>query len=275
MNVNINLNNVNSTLNNLLISQNLQLTNIQNNISNLFVFMNNNFTSLQNNINYSFVDLTNDVYLINNSIYTAVANVEANLHLINNTINGNLTLILQQNDFLTAILQETMFSNLLNWTNAGYNISFISDQVDVWDFINNFRNESILIKLRYEGIIENLTLAAQESLTQYLPSDDVDYRLWSIADEEYLSEWEPLPENRTVDFGFYDEELPEIPDFNAPNIVLMIILIVIACSFPIVIIGYVANRYRKKSEVYRKSYADKITLEAQTIKKFSQGRRIK
>jgi len=84
-------------------------------------------------------------------------------------------------------------------------------------------------------------------------------------DEEYI----------IVDFGFYEEIVPEIPDFNAPGIWLMIILILMGCSFAIAFIGYVAYRYRKKSENYRRSYADKVTLEAQTIKKFSQGTRIR
>ena len=56
-----------------------------------------------------------------------------------------------------------------------------------------------------------MTLSAQSFITQYLPTSDVEFRLYSIATGEYLTEWEPLPANKTVDFGFYDIEVPEYP----------------------------------------------------------------
>jgi hypothetical protein len=168
-----------------------------------------------------------------------------------------------------------MFSQLLNWSDVAFNYSLMESRIDVWEFINNYKNQSIEVHLRYQDIIDNLTITAQNSISQYLPKYDTDYNLWSVEDQEYLDDWKPLPENRTVPFGFYEETIPDIPDFNAPNTVLMIVLILMGCGSVIVLVGYMAYRYRKKSENYRRSYADKITLEAKTIKNFSQGTRIK
>ncbi len=275
INIEINLDSVNSSLDTLLINQNTQLDFISNNISNVFIWLDTNFTSLQNNINVSFLDLSTDVYLINDTIYTAVIGVEASLDIINTTISGNLSIAIQQNEFLTTLFQLTMFSDLLNWSTASYNSTFIEEQIDVWSFINDFRNTSVLIELKYEGVVDELLLSAQNMIDQYLPNEDVEYRLWSIEDEEYLSNWEALPDNKTVSFGFYSEAIPKTPDFNAPVIWLMIVLIILGCGASIILIGYIAYRYRKKSENYRRSYADKITLEAKTIKKFTQGTRIR
>jgi hypothetical protein len=269
------------------------VTEIGNNITNNYILLNNSITLANNNINDSRIAIINNlalinntisnlisqvyssVYMINNSIYTAVIDMGTSLSLINNSISGDLTIMLQQNDFLTELYQTTMFSDLLNWTNIGYNSSLIDSQIDVWEFINNYKNQSIEVHLRYQDIIDNLTITAQNSIFQYLPKDNTDYNLWSVEDQEYLDDWKPLPENRTVPFGFYEEVVPDIPDFNAPNTVLMIIIILMGCGSAIALVGYLAYRYRKKSENYRRSYADKVGLEAETIKNFSQGRRIR
>jgi len=211
INVDINLSNVNSSIGDLLLSQNIQLTNIQNNISTLFVYLNNNFTTLGNNINTSFIELNSSIFLVNNSIYTAINVLEANLFMINNSISGNISIILLQNDFLTAIYNKTMFSDLLNWTDVGYNFSIMEDRIDLFNFINNYRNQSVEVLLKYKDKIDSMIVSAQFNLEQWLPKQDVEYRLKSIATGEYLNEWEPLPENKTVDFGFYETEIDPGP----------------------------------------------------------------
>lgn len=203
---------------------------IGNNITNNYILLNNSITLANNNINDSRIAIINNlalinntisnlisqvyssVYMINNSIYTAVVDVGTSLSLINNTISGNLSIVLEQNDFLTELYRTTMFSDLLNWTNIGYNSSLIDSQIDVWEFINNYKNQSIEVHLRYQDIIDNLTITAQNSIPQYLPKYDTEYREWSIKDQKYLDEWKPLPENRTIDFGFYEEKVPIDPN---------------------------------------------------------------
>ena len=57
-----------------------------------------------------------------------------------------------------------------------------------------------------------MTISAQTTIDQYLPATDVDYRLWSEDLQEFISEWKPLPENRTISFGFYEAEIPYDPE---------------------------------------------------------------
>jgi hypothetical protein len=235
----------------------------------------NRLLFINNSINDMALDLTNQILLVNNTIYSAILDVSVSIDFNSDNILGNISLTYEQNDFLTELYKKTMFSQLLNWTDVAYNYSLMEDRIDVWEFINNYKNESITVFLRYNNIIDNLTVSAQNTIEQFLPNEDVEYRLWSTTNKEYLSDWVALPDNRTVNFGFYEEDIPDIPDFNAPGIWLMIVLILLECGAAIVFVGYIAYRYRKKSENYRRSYADKITLEAQSIKKFSQGTRIK
>jgi hypothetical protein len=235
----------------------------------------NRLLFINNSINQMALDLTNQIIFVNDTIYSAILSVSTSIDFNSDCILGNISLTYQQNDFLTELYKKTMFSQLLNWSDVAYNYSLMEDRIDVWEFINNYRNESVQVLLRYNDLIDNLTISAQNTIEQYLPNENVEYRLWSVANEEYLTDWVELPENRTVSFGFYEEEIPDVPDFNAPGIWLMIILILMGCGFAIALVGYLAYRYRKKSENYRRSYADKVTLEAQTIKKFSQGTRIR
>ncbi|MHA1285387.1 MAG: hypothetical protein ACTSQP_23030, partial [Promethearchaeota archaeon] len=136
-------------------------------------------------------------------------------------------------------------------------------------------NESIQVLLRYNNLIENLTVAAQNSLEQYLPKENVEYRLYSIDKKEYLSEWKPLPENKTVSFGFYDEKVPEIPDFNVTNTWLMIIIIVLGFIFLMSIITYLAYKYYRYAQNYKKMQIEKVKLESERIRNFYGGKRIK
>ena len=253
INIEINLSNVNSTLGDLLVSQSLTLTNIQNDIGNMFVYIENNFTSLENNINVSFIDLTNIVYLVNDSIYTAVIGIESELNIINTTISGNLSLAILQNEFLTSLFQLGMFSELLNWTGAGYNSTFIANQIDVWEFINDYRNESVQILLKYQDKIDNLTLSAQNTIEQYLPKEDVEYRLKSVATGEYLSDWEELPENKTINFGFYSEVVPFNPDPIVSSFNNIIVLIILGTGLFLIAVGVALYIKKKNRELKEKN----------------------
>jgi hypothetical protein len=257
VNVEVNLDNVNSTLGNLLVSQGIQLTNIENNISTLFVYMNNNFTTLQNNINYSFTDLSNEIYLMNNSIYTAVVGLDSSLTIMNNSILGNLSIAIRQNDYLTAIYQNAMFSNLLNWSDVGNNVSYLENQIDTFEFINNFRNQSVEVMLKYKDKIDNLKVTAQNSLEKYLPKQNVSYRLKSVESGEYLNNWTSI-ENKTVDFGFFTDEVPEMPDFTAVDILLRIGIIAVFMVILYGIIAYTSYKNKQRVERLRKRRYAKI-----------------
>jgi len=244
VNIDINLTNVNSTIGNLLLAQNTTITAIGNNITNLYAYTGTQFEIIGNNINSSFVDLNSSVYLINNSIYTAVQSVSATLSNLNNTINGNLTILVSQNDYLTQIYQFTMFSDLLNWSETGNNASYIEDQIDSFDFINNYRNESVQLLLRYQDEIDTLLVSSQETINQLLPSDNVDWRIKSIETGEYLNEWQNL-DNTSVTFGFYEDVFNPSPIDYQMDIILGIV-------FALVIgIGLAVLYYRYKRELQK------------------------
>jgi len=171
----------------------------------------NRLLFINNSINTMALDLTNQILLVNNTIYSAILDVSTSIDFNSDNILGNISLTYQQNDFLTNLYQETMFSQLLNWSGVAYNYSLMEDRIDVWEFINDYRNDSITVFLRYGDLVDNLTITAQNSIEQYLPSEDVEYRLWSVENGEYLTDWEVLPDNKTVNFGFFEEDVPVDP----------------------------------------------------------------
>jgi len=202
---------------------------IGSNITSNFIVINNSISLVDNNIdastlailnnillvNNTISDLINEVYtsvyLINNSIYTATVDLGTYLTLMNNTISGNFSVVLEMNEFLTDMLQKTMFSELLNWTNIGFNTSLLENQIDVWSFINDYKNTSAIIELKYDNIIDEILISAQSTIDQYLPATDVEYRIYSVEDKEYLNDWEDLPDTMVVDFGFYEADIPIDP----------------------------------------------------------------
>ncbi|MHA1502432.1 MAG: hypothetical protein ACTSSB_11330 [Candidatus Heimdallarchaeota archaeon] len=199
----------NITDNHLELITNLNL--INNTIDQNQIELINRLLFINNSINEMVLDLTNQILLVNNTIYSAILDVSTSIDFNSDNILGNISLTYQQNDFLTELYQTTMFSQLLNWSDVAYNYTLMEDRIDAWEFINNYRNDSITVFLKYGDLIDNLTITAQNTLSQYLPSSNVEYRLWSVEQEEYISEWEALPENKTVNFGFFEEDVPIDP----------------------------------------------------------------
>ena len=199
----------------------------------------NRLLFINNSVNEMALDLTNQILLVNNTIYSAILDVSVSIDFNSDNILGNISLTYQQNDFLTELYKQTMFSQLLNWSGSAYNYTLMEDRIDVWEFINNYKNESVQILLKYQDKVDNLTVSAQNTIDQYLPKDDVEYRLKSITTGEYLSDWEALPENRSVNFGFFETEVPYDPkplvfDFT----VLLAFIIIISVGGWIVIISW-------------------------------------
>jgi hypothetical protein len=124
----------------------------------------------------------------------------------------------------------------------------MEDRIDVWEFINNYRNESVQVLLRYNDLIDNLTVSAQNTIDQYLPNEDVEYRLWSVANNEYLTDWVELPENRTVDFGFYEEEIPFDPEpiTNTFLTYLIVVLFFVGLSLGALKLYYSAKERKRE-----------------------------
>lgn len=211
-------------------------------------------------INYTMndvmIELTNQLLFLNGTIYSAILNLSTYVEFGVDMVIGNLTLTYQQNEFLTELYKRTMFSQLLNWSDVAYNYTLMEDRVDAWEFINNYRDQSIQVFLRYQDKIENLTVSAQNTIEQYLPKEDVEYRLWSIENEEYLNEWTPLPDNKTVDFGFYETEVPVTPTPIFEESIFQWIIILIPISLLIVLAFISYNLIKKKIE--RRQYMNQL-----------------
>ncbi len=258
---------------------------IGNNITSNFILLNNTLNLIDTNINDSRIAIINNlmlvnntistliadvysaVYMINNSIYTAVVDLGTYLSLMNNTIYGNLSIVLEQNEFLTELYQMTMFSELLNWTDIGLNISLLTSQIDVWTLINNYKNQSIEVHLKYQELIEKLTIVANGFRDQWLPIKDVEYNLWSVKDQKYLDEWKEFDvKNKTVDFGFFEADLPPDPeDYVKDYMVIFVMFTLLMVAFVAAVllrrkakeIGKTPSKKKERTEakVYKKSYA--------------------
>ncbi len=234
----------------------------------------NRLLFINNTVNDLMFELTNQLLFLNGTIYSAVLNLSTSVEFGVDMVLGNITITYQQNEFLTELYKETMFSQLLNWSGVAYNYTLMEDRIDVWEFINNYRNDSVQVLLRYNDLIDNLTISAQNTIEQYLPNEDVEYRLKSVATGEYLSEWEELPENKTVSFGFYETEVPSdpLPLINAQNMliwfgifVIFILFIIIVlyvrfkkekASIPIELRRFIKQK-KKKSNIKKNGYSDK------------------
>ncbi len=245
LNTTIDLIDANITSNYILLNNSINLTNVNINDSRIAVI--NNLLLVNNTISTLVSQVYSAVYLINNSIYTAVVDLGTYLSLVNNTISGNLSIVLQQNEFLTELYQMTMFSDMLNWTDIGLNISLLTSQIDVWTLINNYKNQSIEVHLKYQDLIEEIIISADDLIEQWLPAEDVEYRLWSVDDEEYLDEWTALPDNKTVSFGFFETEVHIIPDpIGTPDEFDVLLTVVILLLFIVPVgVGLIYFKIRK------------------------------
>lgn len=182
-----------------------EISNSSTDIINSIIAVNSSICNLTN-------ELINSVFLINNTIYTAVLNTTTAIQLQNNLILGNLWITYQQNEFLTDILKHTLFSELLDWSGVGYNYSLIADQIETVSVINNIKNESIKVLFEYQNEIEEQILGALNILDMNLPKTGVKYRIYSVANQSYLTEWEDIPDNKTISWGEYEEVIPATPE---------------------------------------------------------------
>ena len=248
--IDFNLGNVNTTIGNLLTAQNTTISAIYSNITTLYTYQQNQFTILDNNINFTFTELNSSIFLVNNSIYTAINSLDTSLTLTNNTIMGNLTTILTMNEYLTQLYQNTMFSDLINWTDAYRNSTFIENQIDTWTFVNNFKNDSLRIYFQYQDLTESIIIASQTTTEYILPKENVNYRVTSLATGEELQSWDALDNaSLKLEFGFYEEDI-RLSDIQIEyNEWLATVLL--AGSFIIVVIilfGVAKRRYEQQSE---------------------------
>jgi hypothetical protein len=253
----------NFTFSNSLINSNqlqlmTQFSFVESNITQLGIDIDSRLLTLNSTIANLTAQLSNYIILVNNSIYTAILDSTAVLEMQGNNIYGTLNQTFVQNEYLTKILQETMFSSMLNWTNVNYNYSIIESQIDDFHFVNSYENDTIEYVLRYQNEMQSLIIAAQNSADQKLPNSDVEYRVKSLTTGQYLTDWIDLS-NKTVDYGFYTEELQ--PDLNTDtnDWILTVLIFSIVCIALGVIIVYQRNANARKQ--IKRSYANENRLD--------------
>jgi len=105
-----------------------------------------------------------------------------------------------------------MFSEYLDWTNATIDSDYIIDQTLYVDILNEYNDESLEIFFKYLNETESLVIAAQTTLSQLIPSENVTYRVKSLETGEFLDDWKIIPENQTIDLGFYSEPVSITPE---------------------------------------------------------------
>ncbi|WP_371801762.1 hypothetical protein [Candidatus Lokiarchaeum ossiferum] len=194
------------TANYVLLNNSLNLVNTNINSSQIAIL--NQLMIINNTIMDSITDLQQSVFLINNSIYTATVDLGTSLTLKDNQILGNLSFFMEVNPELSAIYTNTLFSNYLNWSS---DVESVRNQTDFYTLLNNYRNQSLEIQFLYNSEIVSMQIAAQETISQAILNEDVEYRVKDVATGEYLTEWEELPPNKTVKFGDYEEIIPATP----------------------------------------------------------------
>jgi len=219
----------NITENFLLLNNTVNLVGNEIGISELAIL--NNLAIVNNSISEMITAIETDVYLINNSIYNAIVALDTSLTVQDNDIMGNLTIMLGMNEYLTQLYQTTMFSSLINWTDAYRNATFIEEQINTWDFINLYKDQALEIEFYYLGVTEKIILDSQATVSHILPSMNVNYRVTSLASGDELQGWDSL-DNTTVklEFGFYDEDI-QIEDIEIFKSDLLYIIITGALLF--------------------------------------------
>jgi hypothetical protein len=176
---------------------------VRSNVTNNSIDIANNIFAINSSISEMITNLESNVLLVNDSIYTAVFDVSTQISIDSDNIIGNISLTYEQNEFLTELFKETMFSELLNWSGVGYNYSLIENQIDSFQFISNFRNASVELELKYLDQIEKIRMNAQDVADMMLPNLNVSYRVYSLDSNRYLDDWKPIEDNK-INFGYDD-----------------------------------------------------------------------
>lgn len=234
----------------------------QSNVTNNTLNIVNNVLAINSSISNLIANLENNVLLVNNSIYTAVLDVSTSLALDSNNILGNLSITYQQNEFLTELFKKAMFSELLNWTGAGYNYSLIEDQLKTVQCVNEFNNQSIEIVFKYSNLTQSLILAAQQQLPQIMPITDVTYRILSVASGEVLRPWQNV--TNEVKIGDYNATV--VMDVEQ-NPVLNVIVFTAIMIITLVLAVYTSKKIQNMSQERRKTR--KIDHTIQSMKRES------
>jgi hypothetical protein len=232
VNLNLNLNNVNSSIGDLLLYTMSNVTAVGNNITTLYYYSQTGFMSLQNNINFSFVELNASVWLVNNSIYTGVNALSASLSNINNTVAGNLTWLIQFSPELTAIYTNTLFAENLTWSSDP---DVVRAQTELYTILNNYRNQSAELQVKYGTEIKSFYLGAQDTFTQAMLNYSqfpMQYRVIDASNGQLLEPWKPVT-GKNISVGFYDEVVPATPDqirLEIKDYLMMALFGVVICA---------------------------------------------
>jgi len=179
----------------------------------------------------------------------------------NNTLNSIANLsnsIMTLSTYLTQLYQNAMFSNLLNWTDIARDYTFIQNYIDTWTFLNNYKNDTIVIEFYFEGTYEKIYLQPQEQISHILPKENVNYRAINEVTGEVIQNWNSL-ENATakIEFGFYEADI-SLSDIDVEYNEWFALVLTIVTFFLAVIILF-AFAKRKIEQQKAKDYRERRT----------------
>jgi hypothetical protein len=238
---------VNDSIDNLGLEITSQFVILSSEIENSSLDIQNSIYAINSTISNLTQELSNYVFLVNNSIYTAVLDSYSALEIQNNLISGNLSIVFEMNEELTALFEQTFFSEYLDWTNASISADYIANQTQFVDFVSEYSNTAVEILLKYNNTIETITMAALADASIRIPSSNVQYSIRSIETGETLEEWTPI-DNNTIKFGFDEREynIDEVnfTGYSAVEIFLIIAIIIVV----IVSTVFIIQRIRKTSK---------------------------
>jgi hypothetical protein len=196
--------------------------------------MNASIYEIGNWVNSSTAAITSNLYLVNNTIFTAVTAVGLQLNMTGNNINSSMVLMLNQSIELSALWNSAYFRNSLTWSN---NVTDVLSQVYNTRIVNEFRNESMILYMNYNGQVEQLKINALATIESIFLPRNTSYRLWSVTQQEYKTDWIPLSINATdndsaiLNFGFYQELVgpnPQLIGSSSVDLAVIVAIFVIA-----------------------------------------------
>jgi len=205
----------------------------------LLISSNNNLATIISNIASLNTSLSIVEVAMNDTQYMMVQ-LEGNVY-------GNIT-------YLTQLIQYVSFSDLIDWTSTTNTLGYLYSQVDVYQFVNLYRDRAVILEFNYQNETEIILLEPSSSLRHILPTRLV---WWKVIDAET---------NQTImgvsDLGDADEpyRIGKFVDRKISQLLDIIILILI-CLFGIIVGGWYSRKwfieYELKKDHERKREIEK------------------
>jgi hypothetical protein len=170
-------------------------------------------------------------------------------------------------DFFNATLKDTTVDLS---GNTEYNLA-----VEVYNLIlNNKYNRTVKIEIIRQGVdivFEN-TIPSRSSLSyRFLPDIEYTINIYETGDNETVLESKTVlldEQTEIVDFGFYSEEYPAVPDFNIHEFFLHVAIVISVATALFSLLVYGAYKYYKETVNLKRYFISESKQDSFNIRKF-------